>query len=114
MKYFILGFKKWNDVNGRSNLREFWYFYLFYILFSILFSIIDTFISSDFEIISGMFGLICLVPFTTLTTRRLHDIDKSGYNLLWIFTIIGILFILIMNMFKGTEGDNKYGPPSTL
>ena len=120
MKYFILGFKKWNDVNGRSNLKEFWYYTLFSFLFSLLFSFIDGLYLSSlgenvFEtpgILESLFGLISIVPSITLTIRRLHDINKSGYHLLWYFTIIGILFVLIMNMLRGTEGDNKYGPPS--
>ena len=121
-KYFLLGFKKWNDINGRSNLKEFWFFQLFYFLFSLLFSVIDglylSFLGENifetFGILEMIFGLTCLIPSITVTIRRLHDINKSGYNLLWYFTIIGILFVFIMNMFKGTEGDNKYGPPSEL
>ena len=122
MKYFILGFKKWNDINGRSNLKEFWFFQLFYFLFSFLIFFIDglylSFLGKNiFEtpgILEVIFGLTCLIPSITVTIRRLHDINMSGYNLLWYFTIIGILFVFIMNMFKGTEGDNKYGPPSKL
>ena len=122
MKYFILGFKKWNDINGRSNLREFWFFQLYYILFSIVLSIIDGLYLSGlgesiFEtpgILESIFGMICIIPSITVTVRRLHDINKSGYNLLWWFTIIGFLFVLIMNMLRGSEGDNKYGSPSNL
>tara|TARA_Y100000991_G_scaffold204653_1_gene180335 strand:- start:1948 stop:2316 length:369 start_codon:yes stop_codon:yes gene_type:complete len=121
MKYFILGFKKWNDVSGRSNLKEFWYFTLFYLLFYLLFLLVDGLYLSSvgkniFEtpgLLESVFSLVCFVPSLTLTVRRLHDINKSGYHLLWYFTIIGILFVLIMNMLKGTEGDNNYGSPST-
>ena len=122
MKYFFLAFKKWNDINGRANLKEFWYF----VLFSLIFSLLIGFVDGILMVISGqeitddslgvlgiIYSILIFIPNITITVRRLHDVNKSGWNLLWYITIIGILFILILNVLKGTEGDNKYGPPST-
>jgi uncharacterized membrane protein YhaH (DUF805 family) len=47
-----------------------------------------------------------------VAVRRLHDVNKSGWNLLWAFTIIGIFYILYLEIKKGTDADNKYGAPS--
>ena len=60
------------------------------------------------------FNLIVLIPSISVTIRRLHDVNKSGWNLLWYLTIIMTLYILYLNILKGTDGDNKYGSPSTL
>ena len=122
MKYFFLAFKKWNDINGRANLREFWYFVLFSLIFSFLIGIVDgmlIYISGEeiaddsLGILSIIYSILIFIPNITITVRRLHDVNKSGWNLLWYITIIGMLFILILNVLKGTEGENKYGPPST-
>ena len=122
MKYFFLAFKKWNDINGRANLREFWFFVLFSLIFSFLIGIVDgmlIYISGEeiaddsLGILSIIYSILIFIPNITITVRRLHDVNKSGWNLLWYITIIGMLFILILNVLKGTEGENKYGPPST-
>ena len=39
--------------------------------------------------------------------------NKSGWNLLWALTIVGILFIFFLYILRGSEGENDYGSPST-
>ena len=121
MKYFFLAFKKWNDINGRANLREFWYFVLFSIIFSFLISFFDVILlgvlgkeitDNSLGILGIIYSILIFIPNITITVRRPHDVNKSGWNLLRYITIIGGLFILILNVLKGTAGDNKYGPPS--
>ena len=58
-----------------------------------------------------LFALILYYTHIPASVKRLHDRNKSGWNLLWsIFPIIGALYILIVcGFFKGTEGSNKYG-----
>ena len=38
--------------------------------------------------------------------------NKSGWNLLWVLTIIGIFYVLYLAIIKGTDGSNNYGDPS--
>ena len=120
MKYFILAFKKWNDINGRANLREYWYYVLFNYIFWFTLVLIDVIIfvddvetatQSDY-ILSTIFSLISFLPSLTLTVRRYHDVNKSGWNLLWALTIIGLLYLFILTLLKGSEKDNHYGAPS--
>ena len=47
MKYFFLAFKNWNSINGRANLKEFWYYTLFYFIFSVVFYLIDDIYIND-------------------------------------------------------------------
>jgi uncharacterized membrane protein YhaH (DUF805 family) len=47
-----------------------------------------------------------------VTIRRLHDVNKSGWNLLWIFTGIGFLYVIYLEIIKGTDGPNNYGEVS--
>ncbi len=47
----------------------------------------------------------------SLCVRRLHDLNRSG--LLWLLSFIPVInFFLAIYVifFKGTEGDNRYGP----
>ena len=60
-----------------------------------------------------IFHLLVLIPSLSVTVRRLHDVNKSGWNMLWPLTIIGGLYLLYLNIIKGNEGDNNYGAPST-
>ena len=120
MKYFILGLKNWNKFNGRANRSEFWYFTLFYFIFGAIAYFIDvSFLGYDLMDITSIgvlqtaYNLVLLIPSFSVTIRRLHDINKSGWNLLWmLIPLLGAIYIIILNILKGTDGDNKYGAPS--
>ena len=55
------------------------------------------------------FALIVLPPLISVTVRRLHDIDKSGWFLLvTIIPYIGGLILLLLMVQKGTNGPNRF------
>ena len=120
MKYFILGLKNWNKFKGRANRSEFWYFTLFYFIFLTITYFIDvSFLGWDpmdptsIGVLSTAYYLVTLIPSFSVTIRRLHDINKSGWNLLWLLIpLFGAVYIIILNILKSTDGDNKYGAPS--
>ena len=120
MRYFILGLKNWNKFKGRANRSEFWYFTLFYFIFLTITYFIDvSFLGWDpmdptsIGVLSTAYYLVTLIPSFSVTIRRLHDINKSGWNLLWmLIPLLGAVYIIILNILKGTDGDNKYGAPS--
>ena len=119
MKYFILAFKNWNKFKGRANQSEFWYFILFYFIVGTILYYIDlSFLGynpmdpTSIGVLQSIFGLVVLIPSLSVTVRRLHDVNRSGWNLLWYITIIGIVYVTILNILKGTDGDNKYGAAS--
>ena len=120
MKYFILGLKNWNKFKGRANRSEFWYFNLFYLILSIILYYIDiSFLGynpmdpTSIGILQTAYNLALLIPSFSVTFRRLHDINKSGWNLLWmLIPLLGAVYIIILNILKGTDGDNKYGAQS--
>ena len=119
MKYFILAFKNWNKFNGRANQAEYWYFTLFYFIISIILSVVDFSLlgydpmdATSMGVLSGLFNIVCIIPSLSVTVRRLHDVNKSGWNMLWALTIIGAFYVLYLEIIKGSEGDNDYGAPS--
>ena len=121
MKYFILALKNWNKFKGRANRSEYWYFTLFWFIIGTFLYYIDLlFLGYDptdptsLGVLQAAYSIVLLIPSFSLTVRRLHDVNKSAWNLLWLITIIGAIYIIILNILKGTGGDNKYGSPSTL
>ena len=116
MKYFILAFKQAFNFKGRANRPEFWYFTLFSTIISIICLLIDTQVlgtsMSESGLIGGIYFLISFIPSLSVTIRRLHDVNKSGWNLLWVFTIIGIPYVLYLEIKKGNDGPNNYGEAS--
>ena len=120
MKYFILGLKNWNKFKGRANRSEFWYFTLFYFIFLTITYFIDvSFLGWDpmdptsIGVLSTAYYLVTFIPSFSVTIRRLHDINKSGWNLLWmLIPLLGAVYIIILNILTGPDYDNKYGATS--
>jgi len=61
--------------------------------------------------INLIFTVAIILPSIAVTTRRLHDINKSGWWQLIELTIIGILLIIIWCATEGENKKNKYGSP---
>lgn len=97
-------FSKYLDPNGRATRSEFWYFFLFSCIISALFN-------SGSTGIGGLISLILFLPSLMVGIRRLHDVDKSGWWMLFIFLPVIGFFILIIQFAKtGSKGDNQFGP----
>ena len=62
---------------------------------------------------SSIFQILCIIPSLSVTIRRLHDVNKSGWNMLWSLTIVGIFYVLYLVIKKGNDGPNNYGEAST-
>ena len=75
-------FSKYSDFNGRASRPEFWWWMLFVFLASLGFSAIS-------ESLSFLFSLATLIPSIAVTTRRLHDINLSGW-----WQLIGLIPLL--------------------
>lgn len=62
----------------------------------------------------GMFGaifaLLTIIPSFAVLIRRLHDTDRSGFNILWnLIPVMGQIVLLIFLISRGTESSNRYG-----
>ena len=57
-----------------------------------------------------IFGLAIIIPNISVTARRLHDINRSGWwQLLWFIPLLGWIPLLIWNCTKSNETTNKFG-----
>ncbi len=101
--YYLDAFKKYTKFDGRASLSQFWYF----VLFNVVISILLGFISHS---LSGLYGLAVLIPSLAIGSRRLHDINKSGWmQLVMLIPIIGIIWLIILFAKKGDVSANDFG-----
>ena len=66
---------------------------------------------SQFLTFGNVFSLATVVPSISVSIRRLHDIDKSGWWLFLAFTVIGILVLIYWACVSSDEDENRYGSP---
>lgn len=115
MNWYLLTIKKYAVFQGRARRKEFWMFVLFNILFSFILGVVDALIGtynwqSDTGLLSSIYSLFVILPNLAVTTRRLHDINRSGWwQLLYLLPIIGWLVLLYFFVSKGNIGANRFG-----
>ena len=105
-------FSNYSQFEGRSSRSEFWWFYLFYMLVGSLAPNLALQVWSDQYWIIGaqlVVSVILLVPFYSVGARRLHDVDKSGWNQLLPLTIVGIIPLVLWLARPGLSSVNRFG-----
>lgn len=108
---------------GRARRAEYWGYVLFVILGLVVFFIVDAVISAAvfsawsgtseafLPIFTGLFYLYSLIPGVSVTVRRLHDQDMSGWlYLLNLVPYIGGIILFILMFFDSRPQPNKHGP----
>ena len=108
-------FSKYATFKGRASIKEFWWFFLFSFLMTML---IDIWVSVHgmnhiedkelFETIGALMGLMFVMPSIAVGARRMHDIGKSGWWQLLMFTIIGFIPVVIWWARASDNNLNKY------
>lgn len=103
-------------VRGRASRSEFWSFYMVCVLTSIILILIDkVLIGSAQPYITFLFFISIMIPTVCLQIRRLHDLNKSGWFVLFLFIpVIGTLALIAIGVIKGDQTENRFGamPPS--
>ena len=115
MEWYIKVINSYSDFNGRSRRKEYWMFTLWNILFALLAALLDYSFGIVYPLVGYgplniAYGLFVLVPGIAVTVRRLHDIGKSGWMYLVAFIpIVGWIWLLILLIEEGDQGNNAYG-----
>ena len=111
-KRFWQNYAKFSE---RARRSEYWWVVLVQSLISVVFSLLrlvagDSVMAMVFQMLAAIYGLASLVPMISLTVRRLHDIDKSGWWYLINFVpCIGGIVMLVFCCMDGTAGSNRFG-----
>lgn len=108
MDYFLGALKKYADFSGRARRKEYWMYMLFYFIAAIIVAFFDIVLGISF--LSIILGLALLIPTISITTRRLHDTDRTGWwQLVFLVPIVGFIVMLVF-MCMDSHPDNEYGP----
>ena len=131
--------RKYADFAGRASREEFWCFLAFVIIANAVVSLVGAVLGAG-AMLSGAVGLLLLIPQLAVAVRRLHDIGKSGRELVvpclmllllpltFAFrgvlphivalgflgiTLLAFAHLLTLFMKKGTTIPNRYGAAPT-
>src|SRR5438128_1833923 len=128
LSWGLVPFRRYAEFSGRSRRREFWQFVLFnYVvafawgaalgLVLLLLTLADareeTMMTISYILIVpyALYSLWVVIPGLAVTVRRLHDLDKSGWALLFaLIPLVGPVLLIIWYATEGTRGANRFGP----
>lgn len=131
--------RKYGDFTSRASRHEFWCFFAFVIIVNAVAGFLGVMLGFG-KTLSAFVGLLLLVPQAAVAVRRLHDVGKSGRELIvpclmlaavpLAFAFRGVLpqivafgffgitllaFANLLNLFlkKGSSVPNRYGAAPT-
>ena len=109
-------YTKYFFYSGRASRSEYWWFLLFTFLGSMFLAIVDTLLVLIlpeffvFSILQNIFSLLNIIPLIMVSLRRLHDINRSGWWLIFTYIpIIGWIFWVFWFCKKGDLVNNTFG-----
>ena len=115
MNWYLEALKKYAVFSGRSQRKEYWYYSLFYAVLYIGLGIFDVMIgtfsaSTGAGFFSGIYGLVHFIPNISVSVRRLHDTNRSGWWLLIaLVPLVGIIVLIFFLASDSTAGENNFG-----
>jgi uncharacterized membrane protein YhaH (DUF805 family) len=101
---------KYATFSGRAGRSEFWWFYLFCVLMSWGGTLVGHQIGVG-DLLSHIVNLAFFIPTLAASSRRLHDTGRSGWWILLLITVIGLIPLVIWWATEGKREENQYGPP---
>lgn len=94
-------------VKGRTDRTGFWWAVLINTAITIILLILG---GHSLAPVSVLYILIAFIPALTLEIRRLHDVNKSGWNILLSFIpLVGSIILIVFLAGDSSPGPNKYG-----
>lgn len=114
MKFFEsikFGFTNYVNFQGRTRRSGFWYWTLFQAIVSF---VLNLFTGGNtegfFAILTVIVGLGLFLPSLAYSVRRLHDINKSGWFVLFgLIPLVGWIFLLVWYVKDSDPGNNRFG-----
>ncbi len=90
--------KKYADFNGRAARHEFWSFFAFVIIAKAAAGFVGMILGFG-PALSGLVGLLLIIPQVAVAVRRLHDIGKTGREL--VVPCVMLLAVPLAFAFRG-------------
>ena len=98
--------------SGRARRSEYWYFSLFNALLGFVIGVIGGLFLGETltNVLTALVTLALLAPGLAVSVRRLHDIGKSGWALLFaLIPVVGWILIIVWACKDSEPGENQYG-----
>ena len=98
--------------SGRARRSEYWYFSLFNALLGFVIGVIGSLFLGETltNVLTALVTLALLAPGLAVSVRRLHDIGKSGWALLFaLIPVVGWILIIVWACKDSESGENQYG-----
>ena len=117
MRHYLNAMRRYIDFSGRSSRAEFWFFVLFVFILSVIASVLEAVLFGNYgrgvAVLSSLVSLIHFIPSLSVSVRRLHDIDRTGWWIMLAFLPVVALVVAmggsVMMMFGGGEIDGMAG-----
>ncbi|ATN32513.1 hypothetical protein ACO34A_01650 [Rhizobium sp. ACO-34A] len=109
MSAYLTALHRYFDFAGRSTRSEFWLFTLTLMILMVIAIAVDSAIESP-GVLAGLVYAAHVIPSFSVTVRRLHDIDRSGWWVLIGFVpLVGSIVLLVFACTGGTDTPNRFG-----
>ena len=129
MKWFIKCIKNYTLFKGRASRTEFWYFILYWAIFYVIIIAVEKVLGLDFinfkalpfseyiplanlydkvGLLTVIYRPLTILPSLAVISRRLHDINRSGWWCLMCVTPLVIILIIFLCK-KSDESENQFG-----
>lgn len=111
MNWYLEVLKKYAVFQGRARRKEYWMFNLFNIIIAMAIGFVTGLMEAVFGMgtilsnsASVIYSLAILIPGIAVSIRRMHDLGRSGWWIL--FPVVNLVFMF----FDSQPGENEYGP----
>jgi uncharacterized membrane protein YhaH (DUF805 family) len=107
-------YSRYVQFSGRASRSEYWFFWLFCCLALLAAMVVDAVLGLRFSALTGpayvLVALANFLPSISVSVRRLHDTDRSGWWY-WIILIpiVGAILLIVWFCTRGRDGDNRFG-----
>ena len=107
-------FRNMFNYQGRASRSAYWWFALFealawvgVLILALIFAAVRVPALSILLYVAAIIGSVLVS--LSLTVRRLHDTDRSGFWYLIAFVPFGSIVLLVFTLLEGTPGPNRFG-----
>lgn len=108
--------RKFATFSGRASRSEYWYWALFLFLLELVVIILMFVAMKEAALFAippviWIINIVTFLPNLAVLVRRLHDIGRSGWSVLFgLIPFVGIIILLVFCLTESQDGDNEYGP----
>ena len=117
MRWYLEVLKKYAVFSGRASRTEYWTFTVCNCVVSLGVALIDgvvgrqsAFGNAQAGVGLSLFYLLAIfIPSIAVTVRRFHDIDRTGWWMLFSVVPLANVITMVFLLQDGTSGTNRFG-----